>query len=607
MNKNNFLDELKRRNVYKVAIAYGITAWLLAQVASLAAHTFEAPSWIMKMIIIALIIGFPIALLLAWAYEMTPEGIIKTDDLDTEVNGEDKRIITRPRINNLVIGILLIIVVGQFIYSRSFVTEASESIEVMPNQDHSIAVLPLLNLNSNDENLEYFSDGVTQEIIDELSQIRALTMIAFTTTIRYKKTDKLNKDIAGELNAKYLISGTSRIFNDGDSVRISLELIDTKDNDKRIWSDTYNEVMDDAPNIQIKIARQVAKSLDVEMTTAEKSKIDEVNTTSGEAYRLFLLARSEFFKLSKEGFRRSIETLEKVIEIDPDYAQAHTFLAWAYSLTSNPWFDGHINKPIKELNEYVNPLIERSLFLDPSNSDIFLVRGHQKAFMDGALRDAKKDVDFALDLNSWPMVPTTYCMCIVVSTYVALDDIEPAADMIEMARKLDPGSVFIEWDAANVLMKKGKYQEAQLLYSNAAVTAPVSMFKTFLGWNLYHTGQYEKSKEQLLKTYRESELPITLNVAYLSNTYFQLGDVKNADKYLQELITRDASGEHHVNLYIAAVYLARGDKDKALDYLEKALDQKNWGMALFVNLDPLFKQLYDEPRFVKIRRTIQYY
>tara|TARA_Y100000385_G_C13092482_1_gene639501 strand:- start:547 stop:2673 length:2127 start_codon:yes stop_codon:yes gene_type:complete len=473
--------------------------------------------------------------------------------------------------------------------------------------DKNIAVLPFLNLNSKDENLEYFSDGVTNEIIDKLSQIRVLNLTAFTTTIRYKQTTKTNDQISKELNCRYLISGTSRIFSSGDSVRLSLELIDTKENNKRVWSSTFNEKMDDAPNIQITIAKQVAKSLNVELSNDEKSIINSVNTTSGEAYRLFLLARSEFYKLNKEGFRRSIEALEEVIKIDPNYAQAHTFLAWAYQLSTNPWFDGHINKPIKELNALVTPIIKKSLELDSSNSDIFLVRAHQKAFMDNSLRDAKKDVDLALEINSWPVVPTNYCMCVAVSTYIALDFIEPATDVIELARKLDPGNVFLEWDAANVLMKKGLYEEAQIYYSNAAKIAPISMFKTFLGWNYYHTNEYDLALDQLLNTYRESELPISLNVAYLSNTYYQKGDRLNSDKFLQELMDRDYKGEHHINLYIATVYVARGENKIALDYLEKAFKSNNWGMALMMNLDPIFQSLYDDRRFIEIRKRMQYY
>ena len=607
MKKPNFFEELKRRNVYKVGVAYGITAWLLAQVADLAADTFEAPPWVMKVILVVLITGFPVALLLAWVFEMTPEGIVRTERLDEDSDQAVTRSIRHPLVNNAVIIILLVLLISQFAYNHFTIPDTNHVAAQVDDQNYSIAVLPLLNLNSQSENLEFFSDGLTQEIIDELSQVRALTMIAFTSTIRFKNTDKSNQSIANDLNVNYLISGTSRVYGEGDSVKISLELIDPANNDQRLWNNTYTELMANAPGIQNRIAKHVAQNLNIELSSEEQIKLDQPNTTSGEAYRLFLLARSEFFKLNKQGFSRSIEVLQEVVAIDPNFAQAQTFLAWAYQLASNPWFDGHINKPISELNEFVSPIIEKSLELDPSNSDIYLVRGHQSAFLDAQLREAKRDVDYGLKLNSWPVVPTTYCMCIVVSTYVALDDIEPAADLIAMARKLDPGSVFIEWDAANVLMKQGKYIEAQKLYFDAAQTSPVSMFKSFLGWNYYHTGEYEKAKEQLINTYKESELPVTLNVSMLSSTFYKLGDQLNADKYLDELLTRRSSGELHIEQYLAHIYLERGEKETALAYLQESWDKRNWGMALFLNLDPSFKSLYTDPIFRDIRSAMQYY
>jgi TolB-like protein/Tfp pilus assembly protein PilF len=553
-----------------------------------------------RWVLIALIIGFPVWIIFAYIYEWTPEGLRQTVDEENEqaIPSSSGKNSTRYIIFGLSLTLVLLL--------------ADKIFNLTPHRpenarSNKIAIIPLTNLNSKDENLEYFSDGVSNEIIDELAQIKSLVITAFTSSMLYKNTSKSHLEIAEELNVDYLISGTSRVYSSGDSVKLSLELIDPNLNNKRVWNGTYSEKMDNAPKIQMSIAKQVASSLNLTLSPEEKVSLEKPNTTSGEAFRLFLLARSEFMKLNRDGFKTSIEAAKKAIELDSKYAQAYTWLAWAYQLSSNPWFDGHYNRTISELDALVTPLIEKSMELDPSSSDVFLVRGHQRVFIESLLRDGKKDVEYALEINSWPLVPTTYCICVVISTYVALDELSKATDLVTLTRKVDPGSVFNAWDGANLLTKEEKYKEAQILYEEAARIAPVSMFNTFLGWNYYHNGEYKKALTQLSNTYNESDLPTTLNVAYLSNTYFKLGDMIRSEFYLQELIDRDIAGEHHINLYISLVYAARGDKDNAMQFLAKAMDRRNWGIAFLTNVDPIFKPFYNDPTFKKIRMQMQYY
>jgi len=176
----------------------------------------------------------------------------------------------------------------------------------------TIAVLPLQNLNEKDENLEYFSIDVTQEIIDELGKIEKFKPTPFTISKQYKDLQKLSVEITKELNVNYLISGSSRVF--GDSVKLSIELFNPHTNE-RLWNGVYNQVMKNAPSIQLSIAKQVAKSLNIELTTDEKNSLEKANTTSGEAFNLFLIAKAEFERLTQEGFSKSIKMLEEAIEL----------------------------------------------------------------------------------------------------------------------------------------------------------------------------------------------------------------------------------------------------------------------------------------------------
>ncbi len=479
--------------------------------------------------------------------------------------------------------------------------------ELSEENRKTLAVLPIVNLNSQDENVGYFADGVTNELIDELAQLQSLQITAFLSSMRYKDSDLDPIQLAEALGVDYLLAGTSRIYDRGDSVKISLELLEPKANQSRLWSGNFSEKMEEAPHLQLAIARQVAQSLDLELSDEEEKLLTSTNTENGEAFRQFLYARSEILKLNKEGFRNSIEATRMAIELDPGYSQAYTFLAWIYQLSSNPWFDGHFDRSNQELDSLVDPVIKKSLELDPKSSDIYLVRAHKNVFVDGLLQDGKADVDYALEVNSWPLVPTTYCICIVVSTYIGLNDVDNALRLAQVARKYDPGNVFIYWDEANALMLQDEFEEAQRWYDRAARAVPVSMFKTFKGWNYYHLGQYQEALESLEKTYSESEFPVVLNVAYLSNTHHKLGNSEKSEQYRRELISRMENGENNIHQALAMIYAAREEYDLALDQLEKALEVREFTLVPMSTLDPIFRPLHENQRFISIRKQLQFY
>jgi TolB-like protein len=560
----------------------------------------------MQATLILLVIGFPVALILAWSFEMSPAVIRRTHDVTREDEYPEEK--KHPGTSNWVIAFLVFLVLSVFIY-RWYVGSSSDAerpSSISDLKSASIAVLPLINLNSADQNLAYFSNGVTQEIIDELAKISSFTVTAFSTTLMYQSNPKPHAEIAQELDVDYLISGTSRIFADGDSVRLSIELIDPE-SQKRMWNSTFNEEMKEAPTIQLAIARQVADRLDVKLTSEENASLNRANTSSGEAFNLFLRAKSELATLSNQGFLNSVQLLEESLSLDPAYAQAHTLLAWTYVISTNPWFGNVFEFSSEELVERVEYHIERSIELDPQSSDIFLVRGNLKVFVQNLLRDGLKDVDYAIEMNSWPITPTNYCICTVVSTYIGLDNIEGAWKYAELARDVDPGNVFIFWDQANILMKEGKYKEAQDLYNIAAEIAPIPMFQMFLGWNYYHVGEYEMARDQLLKSYQSIDLAPAQNVAYLSNTYLQLENVEESDRYKQELEDRLEAKENFVHLPLAMVAMARGEIDEALDLLEESLNLSEYAWAFVVSQDPIFEPIHDHPRFISMRAKAQYF
>ncbi len=529
------------------------------------------------------------------------EGIVKTNSISGEKNPytANKK---RPSIRVYFIVILVLILIGQFAYNK-FWNKNEIGVSALDNNsiEKSIAVLPLINIGE-DDSLEYFSDGVTQEIIDELAKINTFVIIAFSSTYQYKKQEISHAEIAKKLNVNYIISGSSRIFKD--SVKLSIELINPKTNE-RIWNASFNEGIDNAPTIQASIAKQVAKSLNVQLSPEEEVSLQKVNTVNGEAFKLFLHAKTEITKLTKEGYSNTEKFLKKALELDPEYSQAHTLLAWSYVMGGAQWIHSD-NVSTYKSEELALRHIDKAIELNPTSSDIYLVRGNLNMNIIGLLNNAKKDVDYAIELNSWPRVPTNYCICTVVSLYVALGEFEKAKKYVNLSKSVDPENIFIDYDEALIYMSEGKMKEAQALFKKAA-KHDIPSFNFFLGWSYYHDNQFEEAARILERAYNLDKIPIALIVAYLSNTHHKLGNQIESEKYRMELEKRLELGEHHINLSLAMIEAAHNNTNETLNYLEKSFENRDYGNAYLVNIDPIFTPFFKEPRFIEIRKKMQYY
>lgn len=606
MPKENFFEELKRRNVYRVALTYSVVAWLLIQVSSILLPTFEAPGWVMKVITLILIIGFPIALILAWAYEMSPEGMIRTDSEAAEENvlPPSRK---KPFTSNMLIGFLILVIIAQLAYERFYTPSESGVSDLfgLKVKEHKIAVLPLLNLNAKDDDLEYFSDGVTQEIIHELAKIRSLVLTAFTTTSFYKNTNKSHSQIASELNVDFLMAGTSRVFAHGDSVKLHVELIDPV-SQSMIWNNTFATPKDDAPSIQLKIAKYVTESLNIRLSPKESESLEMANTSSGEAFRLFLKAKAELIKLTKNGITNSLNFLEEALILDPEYAQAHTLYAWANVLGRSSWIQGN-NISAYEVEQIATPHLLKAIELHPKSSDIYLVRANMNLLHKGLMKDALDDVNYALEVNSWPRIPTDYCICTVVTTYVAVGKYERAQELASIAKEIDPGNLFIYFDQATIHLANGKIEEAQAILEEAVKTVDIPFFNFFLGWSYYHGGKYEEAIPYLKRTYNFEEFALPLATAYLSNSYYKMGNLKESEVYKNEILNRLEAGHHHLHLALGTMAAARGEGEEVRRTLEKAWQDKDFGIAYFLNVDPIFKSYLQEPWVRTLRENMQYF
>ncbi len=560
---------------------------------------FNAPDYFMKVLLIILIIGFPINLVFSWIYDITREGIKKTGDIDREAQ---KSKLTGNRLNRVIIASLSVVVVllvfnllRNSAGNKEGEVESGAIVESADVVEISIAVLPLDNINQ-DEQLEYFSVGVTQEIIDELAKVNQFSLSSYLAVKRYKNTDKSPEDIATELGVSLLLFGSSRI--NGDSVRLSLELVNGGTGN-RIWSKVYNDLFSNTIKIQNDVAKQVVAELNIELSPEEKRNLNKINTNNPEAFNLFLQAKAEYYDLTSDGMTKSIDMLEQAIELDPKYAQAYTLLAWIYILNGHAGVLAHADFAVKTI-EKVQPLIESSISLDSSNSDNYLIMGALDLFYLNDLPSAKDHVEKALRMSGWPKLPTNYCICTAISVYAALDKLGKATKLVKLSRKTDNSDPFVFSDEGLVLLLEGESEQAINAYKQATEFNGHPFFNFKVGWAYYHIDDFENALLYLNKAYNVETESTGSILAFLSNAHYKLGNFEKSYNYHDILLERQSSGRPNVNIPLAMVSAGRGETQETLQYLEKAYKEKEYGFAWFLNSDPVFDELKGNDAFIEL-------
>src|SRR5215813_344541 len=315
MNPRNFFTELKRRNVYKVAIAYAVIALLLTQIASQIFPFFEIPNWAVRLVVLLLILGFPIALILAWAFELTPEGIKRTEDVDLSKSIRRK---TGRKLDFLIIAVLLLVITA-LLFQRLH-PKVSPAISSSPEK--SIAVLPFENL-SEDKANAYFAEGIQEEILTRLAKIADLKVISRTSTQRYQSKPDNFAQIAKELGVANILDGS--VQKAGNQVRVNVHLVNAQTG-SQLWAETYDRKLSDIFAVESEIAKGIAESLQAKLTGREEQALAAKPTNNPEAYDAYLRAlafeaRGTFFDTAT---KTAIDSYERAVQIDPDFA-----LAWA--------------------------------------------------------------------------------------------------------------------------------------------------------------------------------------------------------------------------------------------------------------------------------------
>jgi TolB-like protein/Tfp pilus assembly protein PilF len=358
---SSFFTELKRRNVFRVGIAYIVVAWLLAQVADLAFENFGTPDWAIKTLLFVLVLGFPLAVFFAWAFEMTPEGIKKEKDVDRSQSITAQ---TGRKLDFIIIGILVAalgyFVVDKFVFSpgaeQAITSTAKQAEDTLAEK--SIAVLPFVNMSSDPEQ-EYFSDGISEEILNALAKIGELKVAGRTSSFSFKGKNEDLRLIGEALSVAHILEGSVR--KSGNQIRVTAQLIKVDDG-YHMWSETYDRELDDIFAIQDEISTAILEQMKLHLIGGEEPV--RLASTRGdvEAYNLYLAAKQNIYTRDKTSLELASDLLEQAIEIDPAYAPAYAQRGIALLLLSDNNY-GEI--PEDEAYELTRPLFDKALELDP--------------------------------------------------------------------------------------------------------------------------------------------------------------------------------------------------------------------------------------------------
>jgi serine/threonine-protein kinase len=571
-DKPSFFSELKRRNVYKVAVAYAVVGWLVIQVATQVFPFLEIPNWIVRVVIALVAIGFPISLVIAWAFEATPEGIKRTAIADAE--GEQSR--GRFWIYLIIVGALLsvsLFLLGRYTAGNAILRNNAATTAAAQK---SIAVLPLLN-ESGDPADEYFSDGLSEELIAALGQIKNLKVIGRSSSFRFKDRKEEPKTIGEKLGVSALLEGTVR--KQGDRVRIVAELIKAADGTE-LWSRIFDRELKDIFAVQAEIAQAVAASLELTLLGDKDTTAVCAATQNAEAHNAYLQGHFYFARRNVEDYRKAISFFDEAIRIDPDYALAYAERAEAWT------FIGDLNpEHKKEAWAAAKRDAEKAVAVGPNLAEAHAALGWVRFFSEWKFAEGLAELKRARELA--PANPTANDLLARVLIYV--NQIAEAEKLARQAIELDPLAYLARGNLARILLAEGKLEEADAEARKSAELQPAGAGNH--RWQVVVAVLRGDGEEAL----REAQLEP--NEGYhrfeLALAYYARGDRAAADAALADMVAND---RNLLAYQIAEVYAWRGETDKAFEWLQIAYDNHDTGI-LSLLIDPLMRGLRSDPRY----------
>ena len=583
----SLFSELKRRNVFRVAIGYIVSSWLLLQVADIVLEAIVAPAWVMQTIMLLLALGFPVVVFFSWAYEVTTEGIKLESEIDrsksvTEVTGR--------KLDRAITGVLVIalayFVLDKFVLSagreaaaiESAVREAATQVvaerataeAAAVESNKSIAVLPFVNM-SDDAGNEFFSDGLSEELLNLLAKIPELRVTSRSSAFSYKGKDFKIADVGRELNVSNVLEGSVR--KAGNQVRITAQLIRV-DGDIHLWSGTYDRSLDNIFAIQDEIAAAVVEQLKLKLF----SNVPTVQETNPEAFAFFLQARQLSNLLTPEGWEQSNVLYKKALAIDSDYANS-----WAGLSRNYVNLAGYNLLPAEEGYQKAREAANKALTVDPKNAMAYSTLGWIAMVYDNDLPAAAQHLERAMELE-----PTNLSIIRNSANFVMrLGRLGEAIELGEFVVARDPINPVGHLNLSTNYVLAGRLDEAIKASRTAMALSPG------IGGAQYRLGEalLRRSEPEAALTAFKQEEDEEWRVKGTALASYDLGRLAEFEQGFTEL--RERWGERWP-IEIAHVYAWIGDTDKVFFWLEKELEVNGLSGVM---VDNFFTNSHEDPRW----------
>jgi len=573
VNSKNFFAELKRRNVYKVAIAYAVVAWLLMQIATQVFPFLEIPNWAIRLVIMLIVIGFPIVLIIAWAFELTPEGLKRTESVD--------ELPTKPPRNRA--WIYVVIVAGATSVGVFFLGRYTSSNQSAQLPAKSIAVLPFDNQNR-DPDTEYLSDGIPESIINSLSQLPNLKVMSRNSVFHYKGKNTDAQVVAKELRVQAVLTG--RMTQRGDGLSISVELINAQDNSE-IWGQQYNRKLADVFAVQEEIAKEISEKLSLKLSGAEKQQLARRPTENLRAFQYYMQGRAVAQRRIREDLLTAIRYYEKALEEDRNYALAYAGLADAYGNLGVYGYTAPIDGRRKAEEE-----ARRALGFDENLAEAHAVLGLAYTyFAPSNFSLGDRELRHAIELSPSLAMAHQY----LAISLVRQGRFDESLQELTKGRELDPLSSIIARAAALPYYLKRDYGRALELLRQANEVGPP--FSTTWEVGVYIRNQsFNEALAELekAKPERKSDPLLTYSIGMIYAAQGKRAEALQIIKDLEAMSGANLSEAH----WIAKIYATLNEKEMAFSWLERGL--ATGAIAVFYKDEPVWDPIRGDPRFADL-------
>lgn len=577
-----FVSELRRRRVVRVALVYGVAAWALLQGLDALLPLLEAPAWVGKVMLALLVLGFPAAVALAWAFDITPEGVKRTPDqaVSAAPAARSGRV--------LLVAAIAIALAGGGLWAAN--RQSAGSAALATPTPLSIAVLPFANMSGDPQN-EYFSDGMTEDILTQLAKLEQLTVTSRTSVMQYKNTTKTVREIAGELGVGAILEGSVR--QSGGRVRITAQLIEAG-TDRHLWAETYDRDMQDIFAVQTDVARNIANALRVQLTPADLAHLEEQPTDNVQAYQLYLQGRYASNRVVASEMETGILLFERAIELDPEFAAAYAAMAQSYV-----WMSIVAQREPHAIYEPAIAAVRRALELDPESVHAYAALGALKIGFEWDWPGADVALDRALELDphnedalSWKALSLMFRN--------RRDEAEAMAHRL-VARDSNSSSAVSA--LGQVLAVSGKTAEAIPVLERARELNPNAQANQY--WLMYaylHEDRFEEADVAYERTF-DNNAPVPLWEAIRASVLASAGRPEEARSTLAKLRQQAADGEYVPPYAFMSLHASLGEMDAAMRELQLAVAERS-PILIYIRAVPRMRPMRSDPRFMDALRTI---